>query len=189
MLAELMQKAQHIHVNWDSGDGDTLLHVACLLSSQPTADRSSLFEILLDKGTTNINTPNPYGCTPLHFAVQANNAWQVKELIERGADKNAETHLGHRPLDFKPKRCDAAILRLLEDGTDVPDHFLTKVQKAIAYLLQTLKGILQYPVTWVAIGIRQIHHFFSQLFTFSSEDSIYVEEPFLLYDRPAEASQ
>ena len=48
----------------------------------------------------NINASNDEGMTPLHLAVQIVNIRTTKDLLLRGANRNAETTDGRKPIDL-----------------------------------------------------------------------------------------
>lgn len=82
----------------------------------------SIAELLI-KNKANINAQGIDGETPLHCAVELNNAYIVSLLIENGAEKDIKDNEGNRPLDWimrKPTTNRQEVLEvLLENDADI----------------------------------------------------------------------
>ena len=74
--------------------GNTPLHAAVKMNENWR--RYDPVPILISK-TTDLNTPNVHGRTPLFQAVRSGNVDDVKKLIEAGADLNKPDKYGHTP--------------------------------------------------------------------------------------------
>ena len=71
------------------------------------------------KKTTNVNTPEPDGTTPLHWAVRADDTEAVRSLLRAGANANAANRYGVTPLSLAASNANATILgMLLQAGAD-----------------------------------------------------------------------
>lgn len=75
-------------------DGRTPLMIAGMYSySQKVSDEFVVREKTLSSTDVEENTA-------LHYAVKGSNLELVKSLLKRGANVNAENHLGYKPIDF-----------------------------------------------------------------------------------------
>lgn len=64
--------------------------------------------------TANINQTDEIGYTPLHMAVLANNPEMVKMLLDRGANKDAQTLYGKTPRALAVEKGFKGIIEILD---------------------------------------------------------------------------
>ena len=79
---------------------DTRRFVGCCLKSRA----------LIEELEADVNVPNAYGFTPLHFAAAAEQPELAAALIARGANPSARTMLGHTPLHLAAARNATAVI-------------------------------------------------------------------------------
>eukprot|EP01147_Barroeca_monosierra_P011214 gene11214-3268_t len=100
LIATLMNKTKAVQLLIEQGadpnkaamNGATPLHIASAMG------HLTILHMLLDFGA-NINSRHSYaGSTPLHFACEMGQAKVITSLCLRGADANAQTTQGSRPL-------------------------------------------------------------------------------------------
>ena len=84
-------------VAWFSGQGFTLLHMACILK-----DKSMAMRTIVDRDAVNVaidfESRMYPGYTPLHFAVLAHDSEMISLLLDHGADPLARNLAGDTPL-------------------------------------------------------------------------------------------
>ena len=131
VLKVLLDRGANVHVRGYFSDtpGNTLLHEAARISSEPAK-----FELLLDRGA-DLNAKNRYDWMPLHEALAKNANLEVAELlVEQGADVNSfakwidrgwfvfsrDSIRGGTPLSMAIRRGEMWMIDLLLDhGADI----------------------------------------------------------------------
>lgn len=91
-LEAIQNLITHIDINEKNEEGLTILHRLC--GTVIESYKPSIIKFLIDNGA-DVNIPDIFGDTPLHYAVYTDNYEVTQILLENGADvniKNIEDH-------------------------------------------------------------------------------------------------
>ena len=87
--------------------GNTPLHISTLKGF------STISQLLIDSGCTEINSRSFIGTTPLHSAVHGKNVAEVELLLKNNADANIQDYQGNTPLHISTCKGFSTISQLL----------------------------------------------------------------------------
>jgi|GEM_PF-2236234 len=126
----------HADVNGQDTDGSTALHsVASCYLDKGDRDNSAVVDVLLETNGININIPNRWLETPLHYAASRSKPRIIAKLIQAGAFINARNSRQETPLYiavFEDEPGNVGVLLSAKADVNIPNKDLNTPLHAAA---------------------------------------------------------